>query len=90
MEFLLVPLIFSAALVLLSIGKFFGGKEIHGCKGHNTINGVNVSCGACSHKDAKLIPADDDAGFQKLAQLGYPSRKRPFHDKVDFKPDQFN
>lgn len=91
MEFLLVPLLFSAALFLLSIGKVFGGKEIHGsCKTHNTVNGVNMSCGACSTKDSKLIPADDHAGLQNVAKLGYPSRKRQFYAKADFKPERFN
>ncbi len=91
MEFLIVPLIFATALFLLSIGQVFGGKQIHGsCKSHNTINGVNVSCGACSRKDARLIPSDDNAGLQNIAKLGYPSRKRPFLEKVDFKPERFN
>lgn len=91
MEFLLVPIIFSASLLLLSIGKLFGRKGINGgCKSHSPINGVNVSCGACARKEDKLVHTGDHAGLRNIAQLGYPGRKRPFIERVDFKPEKFN
>ena len=91
MEFILVLVLFSAALLMLGIGQLLGGKQIHGsCKSHKSINGVNVSCGACSTKDTKLDPKVDKAGLEHIAKLGYPSRKRPFLQSVDFKPDQLN
>lgn len=91
MEFILVPVIFSAALLLLSIGKLFGRKGISGgCKSHSPIHGVNVSCGACAGREDKLVKTGDHAGLRNIAQLGYPGRNRPFIEHIDFKPDQFN
>lgn len=91
MEFLFVPIIFAIALLLLSLGKLFGGKEIHGsCKGRKSAHGEDLSCGACSGKDKKISQADDKAGLQNIAKLGYPSRKQPYNEKADFKPEQFN
>ena len=94
MEFLIVPLIFGAALALLGIGKFIGGKELGtSCssskaladKGHD-----EASCGACSNEDVKFFLNKEDAGFDKVASLGYPNRKKRFIDKLDFNPDRFN
>jgi len=91
MEFILVLVLFSAALIMLSIGQLLGGKQIHGsCKSHKAVDGINVSCGACSQKDTKLDPKIDKAGLQNVSKLGYPSRTRPFSQNEDFKPDRFN
>ena len=94
MEFLIVPLIFGAAVVLLAIGKFVGGKELgSSCsstkaladKGHD-----EAACGACTNEDVKFYLDKNDPGFDKVAQLGYPNRKKRFIDKLDFNPDRFN
>ena len=94
MEFLIVPLIFGAAVLLLGFGKFIGGKELgNSCssskhlaaKGHD-----DASCGACTNEDVKFYLSKDDPGFEKVASLGYPNRKKRFIDKLDFKPDRFN
>ncbi len=93
MEFLLVPLFFAAALILLNIGKFIGGRQLqNSCsagkhlhqKGHD-----DASCGACDNEDVKFYLSKDDDGLDKVASLGYPGRDKRFIDKLDFKPDRF-
>jgi hypothetical protein len=94
MEFLIVPFIFGIALALLGIGKFIGNKDLGtSCsagkaladKGHD-----EASCGACSNEDVRFYLNKEDPGFDKVASLGYPNRKKRFIDKLDFNPDRFN
>lgn len=89
MEFLIVPLFFGVALLLLSIGKFFGKKHgvQHSCSANKEIG---VSCGSCSNEDLKFYKSKDDPGFGNVAKLGYPRREKRFVDKHDFKPERFN
>ncbi len=93
MEFLLVPLIFGTAFVLLSIGKIITGKQISGsCSAGASLKEhghEDASCGSCSNEDVKFYLSKDDPGFDKVASLGYPNREKRFIDKLDFKPDRF-
>lgn len=90
MEFLIVPLFFGAALLLLSIGKFFGKKQgIHRCCGTGKhIEGA--SCGACSNEDININKTKDASGLSNVARLGYPRREKRFVNQHDFKPERFN
>ncbi len=93
MEFLLVPLVFGTAFVLLSIGKIINGKQISGsCQAGATLKEHghdDASCGACDNEDVKFYLDKDDPGFDKVASLGYPNREKRFIDKLDFKPLRF-
>jgi hypothetical protein len=92
MEFLIVPLFFGVALLMLSIGKFFGEKRgiNTSCNSGKNIDKVDASCGACSNEDLKFYKSKDDPGFENVAKLGYPRRNKRFVAKHDFKPDRFN
>jgi hypothetical protein len=90
MEFLIVPILFGIALILLSIGKLFGRPGIkEGCKPGHNLNEVG-SCGACSPNDLKLPLDKDDAGLENVAKLGNPNRNRRFSAKFDFRPERMN
>jgi len=91
MEFLLVPVLFGLALLLLSIGKLFGRKGVHGsCKAGEDIDGVD-SCEVCGHdnNELKLPIGKDEDGMENVAKLSNPNRHRPFSDKFDFRPERF-
>jgi len=92
MEFLIVPFILGAAFFLLGIGKFIGGKNLStSCSSTKHIPGLDhdkESCG-CKEDDVNFYIDKDDPGFDRVAQLGYPNRKKRFIDKLDFKPDRF-
>jgi hypothetical protein len=84
MEFIIVPIIFGLAIILLSIGKLLGRKGIQeGCKAGEEIENVD-GCGSCSIGVEKYMV--DDSGLNKVAQLGNPNRDKRFIDKLDFKP----
>jgi len=88
MEFILVPVIFAAALLLLSLGRLLGHKSIEGsCSAGSKIEGID-SCAACSTKTDDIL--EDEAGLKNVAELGNPNRKHIFIDKLDFKPDKLN
>ncbi|MGD9899643.1 MAG: hypothetical protein AB7T22_11025 [Calditrichaceae bacterium] len=90
MEFLLVPIIFAVALLLLSLGKLMGGKEVHtSCSAGSHIEGVDA-CGSCDTESVKFYTSEKDPGFENVAKLGNPNRKTRFIDKLDFKPERFN
>ena len=93
MEFLLVPIIFAGALILLGIGKIFGDKQLqNSCAAGKHVHAGDhddASCG-CSNEDVKFYLSKEDPGLDKVASLGYPNRKKRFIDKLDFKPDRFN
>ncbi len=86
MEFLLVPIIFALALIMLSIGKLLGkDKELHSCKGGDG----DSECTTCANPDMDFNNSKDDPGFSNVAKLGDPNRKTRFIDKLDFKPERF-
>ncbi|KAA3612999.1 MAG: hypothetical protein D8M58_11860 [Calditrichaeota bacterium] len=92
MEFIIVPLIFGVALFLLGVGKFIGGKSLSAsCSSTDHIPGLahdEENCG-CKKDDVNFYIDKEDPGFDRVAQLGYPNRKKRFIDKLDFKPDRF-
>jgi len=90
MEFLIVPLFFGIALLMLSLGKFFGKKQgvRHSCSASRHIE--DASCGACSDEHIRFYKSKDDPGFENVAKLGYPRREKRFVGKHDFKPERFN
>lgn len=93
MEFLIVPVIFGIAFALLGIGKFMGGKDLgSSCSSSKALaeKGHTDACGACANEDVKFYLDKEDPGFNNVARLGYPNRKKRFIDKLDFKPDRFN
>ena len=86
MEFILVLVIFSVAILLLSLGRLLGSKhDLHGCKGGEGDQG----CATCSSPEMDFYKSNDDPGFKNVAQLGNPNRKNRFIDKLDFKPERF-
>ncbi len=88
MELLLVPVIFGAALLLLSLGRLLGHKQIEStCSAGSKIDGVD-SCASCSTKTDDVL--QDEAGLKNVAELGNPNRKHIFIDKLDFKPERLN
>ena len=90
MKFIVVPIFFGIALLLLSIGKFFGKKQgvQHSCSSTKNID--SASCGACGDEDLKFYKSKDDPGLGNVAKLGYPRRNKRFVAKHDFKPERFN
>ena len=91
MEFLLVPVLFGLALLLLGIGKLFGRKGVNSsCHAGDDIDGVD-SCETCAHdnNELKLPIGKDEDGLENVAKLGNPKRHRPFSDKFDFRPERF-
>ncbi len=52
MTFLLSILVFTLAVVLLSLGVILGGRKIKGsCGGLNTLPGIESDCGGACHPD---------------------------------------
>ena len=82
METLLAIGIFAIAFFLLSVGVLFAKKEIHAgsCGSNIEVNGEDLSCGACPSKAAEVCPSGDKEGIATIAQMGNPSRKRPYSD----------
>ena len=87
-EFIIVPLLFGLAMLLLSLGKIFDNeKELHSCKGGSE---ADSACGSCISDEFKTYKDKTDPGFENVAKLGNPNRNRRFIDKIDFKPERFN
>ena len=86
MEFLLVPIVFGIAFLLLALGQFFGKKQkLHSCSSGKE----DENCASCSSTDMEFYQSKDDPGFKNVAELGNPNRKTRFIDKLDFKPERF-
>lgn len=84
-QFIIVPIIFGIALLLLSLGKLLGSKhEIHtSCSGEE-------DCDTCAVSEMeKEAGINDPAGLGNVAQLGNPNRKNRFIDQLDFRPEKF-
>jgi hypothetical protein len=93
MEFLIVPFIFGTALLLLSVGKFFGKKEgvQMSCSASKKIHsGPAESCATCACEEAKFKSVSDEEGFSDVARLGYPNRKSRFLNVDKLRRDGFN
>lgn len=70
--FLLVFALFGMAMLGLSIGVIFSGKELSGsCGGVAVIDGAEPTCGACGKKEADVCPTDHE--LVRIAQLGHPN-----------------
>ena len=84
MEFILVPVIFAIALLLLSLGKLLGkDQEFHTCSSEGE------DCETCATNDLDIgFHSIDEAGLSNVAQLGNPNRKNRFIDTLDFRPDK--
>jgi hypothetical protein len=83
METLLAIGIFGASFFLLSVGILFAKKSIRAgsCGSGLHVKGEELSCGVCPSKEAELCPSGDKDGFATVAQMGNPTRKRPFQEK---------
>lgn len=93
MEFLIVPFIFGTALLLLSVGKFFGKKEgvQMSCSASKKIHsGPAQSCVTCACEAARYQPINDEEGLTEIARLGYPNRKSRFINMDKLRKDGFN
>jgi len=86
MQFILVPIIFALAILLLSLGKLLGRKDsLHSCSGGEDGD----ECTTCASVDIGFYQSKDDPGFSNVAQLGNPNRKNRFIEELDFKPERF-
>ncbi len=86
MQFILVPVIFGLAFLLLALGKLLGRKDnLHSCSSGTDGEG----CATCASADMEFYQSKDDPGFANVAQLGNPNRKNRFVEELDFKPERF-
>ena len=86
MQFILVPIIFGLAFLLLGLGKLLGRKDsLHSC----SSDGDGEECSTCASFDVEFYQSKDDPGFTNVAQLGNPNRKNRFVEELDFKPERF-
>lgn len=87
-EFIIVPVIFGIALLLLSLGKLLGKEqEFHSCG----TGADSEECATCAVPDMEnAAKFKDESGLTNVAQLGNPNRKNRFIDRLDFRPDKLN
>lgn len=86
-EFLIVPIVFGLAFMLLALNKLIGrDKELHTCSTGSKQGG----CATCAGDEFKTFKDKSDPGFENVAKLGNPNRRRPFSDKFDFRPERYN
>jgi len=85
-QFIIVPIVFGIALLLLSLGKLLGSKhEVH------TSCSTEDDCDTCAVSEMeKESGIDDPAGLTNVAQLGNPNRKNRFIEQLDFHPDKLD
>ena len=71
-------ILFSMAMVAMSVGVLFSGKKLKGSCGvdEDIAEKLDLECGSCRNQEADMCPSSDANGdLVQLATLGTPNRK---------------